>query len=571
MKQRNPLKQDPSQTAMIRRAWVADVNRRFVKLRRDTRDYVLNDLGLTQNTWNPAAEIARWAGHVKKQKPVGTGRELADKIVAAHGKNKTSKLAHIVEAPIHLEHKIKDLAIGAAKGAISHLQDVVKAGGASALEKSKGPSPFAAKLGKGAKMVATAGLKIAYAPWIAGQAAVERVALAKGLSKEAAAKVRTIATGYDLIGCKAVFLGLEHAGFPGLAAKSMFIPTASTLYLAHATATNPIAVIKAAGKAIGDVKKMGVKGSVRALGKWLVNAATSAIDKVVGVLADAMQRHEGDDWYFALLTEAMGEADSVPDAVKMAERAYDQQKAPTTNAPFVFETDDKKLKRFRRWFQQQVDAGILEANPMSGEPKGMKPWMHKYVDSAYRKGLVRAYLSTHAPDLAKKMPYSEGSKEEFLRSSFGRPERVSKLQMLYTRTYEDLKGVTATMSTQMSRTLADGMAHGMGPMTIARNMTRTVDGLTRQRARVIARTETIAAHATGQLDGLADLGVKRVEAEVEWSTAGDDGVCPKCAKLEGKIFTIKEAEGKIPLHPNCRCSWLPVVRSAALGNLKKGK
>ena len=239
----------------------------------------------------------------------------------------------------------------------------------------------------------------------------------------------------------------------------------------------------------------------------------------------------------------------------------------TANA-YVFETDDKKIRRFRQWLQAQIDAGILEVNPISGEPKGMKPWMYTYIDSAYRKGLVSAYLAGK-PELGKKMPHYDGAKSQFLASAFSRPERTSKLALLYTRSYDDLKGVTSTMATQLSRTLTDGVSHGKGPMEIARTMTKQIKGINRQRARVIARTEVIHAHAEGQLDGLSDLGIENVTADVEWSTAGDDGVCPKCEALEGKTFSLKKAHGMIPLHPNCRCSWLPIIESPVLKGAKK--
>lgn len=242
---------------------------------------------------------------------------------------------------------------------------------------------------------------------------------------------------------------------------------------------------------------------------------------------------------------------------------------PTANALFKFETVLAKLKRFRQWLTNQVKAGILEESPITGEPKGQKPWMYKYVDSAYKKGLVRSYIEDHKPELGQKMPHYEGRKEQFLASAFSRPERVSKLQLLYTRSYEDLKGVTDTMATQLSRTLASGMAHGQGPMEIARTMNKQIVGLTKRRARVIARTETIFAHAEGQLDGMEDLGVEEVLADVEISTADDSLVCPMCKGLIGKVFTLEEARGIIPVHPSCRCSWSPVIRLP--GGLEKGK
>jgi len=36
-------------------------------------------------------------------------------------------------------------------------------------------------------------------------------------------------------------------------------------------------------------------------------------------------------------------------------------------------------------------------------------------------------------------------------------------------------------------------------------------------------------------------------------------VCSECSDLEGNVYTIKEAHGMIPLHPNCRCAWKPHI------------
>jgi SPP1 gp7 family putative phage head morphogenesis protein len=237
---------------------------------------------------------------------------------------------------------------------------------------------------------------------------------------------------------------------------------------------------------------------------------------------------------------------------------------PITNAPsFKFETDDNKLKKFNAWLKKQIDDGILEVAPVSGEPIGQSPWLSKYVNSAYKKGALATYIKVK-PELLQKQPFYEGSKAQFLESAFGRPERVSKLKLLHTRAFENLKGVTSTMASQMNRQLADGLAHGKGPMEIARGMSKTIGGLTRTRARAIANTEIINAHAESALDSMEDLGIESTTAEVEFSTAGDDLVCEICQDLEGEIYTIAEARGVIPRHVSCRCSWSPVVKLPSL-------
>ena len=159
--------------------------------------------------------------------------------------------------------------------------------------------------------------------------------------------------------------------------------------------------------------------------------------------------------------------------------------------------------------------------------------------------------------MAVSSDFFEGGKAQFLREAFGSPEALSKIELVSTRAFEELRGVTATMSQQLSRHLANGLAQGLGPSVIARNMRLSIGNLTRTRAMMIARTEVIAAHAEGQLDSFERLGVEEVGILAEWSTAGDDRVCPLCDELEGVVMTVKEARGLIPRHPNCRCAWIP--------------
>jgi len=221
---------------------------------------------------------------------------------------------------------------------------------------------------------------------------------------------------------------------------------------------------------------------------------------------------------------------------------------------YAFETDAKKVGIFRDWLKEQTDKGIL------GVGKGAKaatPWTGKYIHSSYRRGLVRAYTDTHRADLVSKPEFFGGGQAQFLQQAFAAPETVSKLELLMTRNFNDLQGFTDAMAQGTSRILAEGVANGLAPSTIARRMFREVDGLTKKRALTIARTEVIHAHAEGQLDGFERLGVKEVGVMAEWLTAGDDRVCEQCASLEGRIFTIEEARNLIPEHPNCRCAWIP--------------
>lgn len=134
------------------------------------------------------------------------------------------------------------------------------------------------------------------------------------------------------------------------------------------------------------------------------------------------------------------------------------------------------------------------------------------------------------------------------------PQEV--LDVLAGRNFTSLSGLTSAMANTLQQTLHDHLTKGSGAREVARALRDKV-GITAKRAEVIARTEVIRAFAEGQLTMFDKLGVTQVGAQVEWSTARDGRVCPECADMEGEVYDVEDARGKIPLHPNCRCAWLP--------------
>jgi HK97 family phage portal protein len=77
---------------------------------------------------------------------------------------------------------------------------------------------------------------------------------------------------------------------------------------------------------------------------------------------------------------------------------------------------------------------------------------------------------------------------------------------------------------------------------------------------IIARTEANRAFNEGNLDAFKQADI----AQVQFLLAPD--ACPQCrdaADAEegkfGKTFSIEEASGVIPVHPNCRCTWITEV------------
>lgn len=225
-------------------------------------------------------------------------------------------------------------------------------------------------------------------------------------------------------------------------------------------------------------------------------------------------------------------------------------KALVGNARFKFNARPERIEEFRKWLATQVEDEIL-GDPNTNETA----WWDRFIAEGYRQGAGRAFDDTMKPyarGYAKTGGVSDfykGTKYQFLQSSFAQPETVEKVQLLASRVFTELKGVTDAMSQKMTRDLTEGLSKGDNPLTIAKQLASGVDSVGEVRARAIARTEIVRAHNEGQLDALEGLGVEEVGVMVEWSTAMN--ACPLCTPLEGVTITLKEARGMLPRHPNC--------------------
>lgn len=239
--------------------------------------------------------------------------------------------------------------------------------------------------------------------------------------------------------------------------------------------------------------------------------------------------------------------------------------ARVDNTRWRFQSDPEKVESFRQWLDVQMDRDIVQLSKAEQDK-----WWNQYIRKGYEKGAGRAFDDVRKPIFQGSLEgasFFEGSKREFLFQSFAHPVSIERVRLVAGRTFNDLKGVTNHMSTQITRTLTDGLIAGDSPRKVARDMTKVVDKITKTRAVTIARTETIRAHAEGQLDSLERLGVDKIGVAVEWSTTGDGRVCPLCQPMESVVMSVKESRNLIPRHPNCRCAFIP----ANVGEDPKGQ
>jgi SPP1 gp7 family putative phage head morphogenesis protein len=249
------------------------------------------------------------------------------------------------------------------------------------------------------------------------------------------------------------------------------------------------------------------------------------------------------------------------------------------HAGYDFAHSEAKVNEFMDWLREQEKAKVLDIVPGHGTLPG--PLGDAWVDSYHAKALREAYAGgiKQADAEIRKVGYKPlGTAPKTaidVTWAMNGPIHAGTLSSVYSRTLEDLRTVTVVSDARVRQVMADGlrvdlvrgMAEGRHPYAIAREMLKDVnaqlDKIGRTRARLIARTETARAHHLATIAEFRDAdAAMRVAVQAEILTAGDENVCEECADYEGKTLTLDEAEDLIPVHPNCRCTVVPVMEEA---------
>ena len=240
---------------------------------------------------------------------------------------------------------------------------------------------------------------------------------------------------------------------------------------------------------------------------------------------------------------------------------------PLPEKAFEFAHDQMKIANFMEWLRKQEDAGILQmvrrphfARDASG------PWSDIYIDSAYQRGIRNS-------DSWLRRAKAGGSVSAQLpggvRQAMSQPIHAQKVAMIYSRTYEDLKTVTAVMNGEIRRQiteglttgLAQGIAQGKNARTIARELYRDVanrvDKIGIARARTIARTEVMNAHNEAAMTEY-QMAERAIGQPIMLDVSLGANPCEMCVDLEaGGPYERTQAMGQLPAHPNCVCVHMP--------------
>lgn len=230
------------------------------------------------------------------------------------------------------------------------------------------------------------------------------------------------------------------------------------------------------------------------------------------------------------------------DALRLGNTLSVLQSQPASK--FDFPSDINKLPAFMDWLRSVMDIEVL-----GGDGYTAGHWQNAFIRQAYIAGIKRA--ETELRKAGIDIPFVDIVTLPLDLPGVTVPVNTPALEMLYIRNFELLRGVNEAVASAVQQELTQGMLTGLGPRAMAKKLIGRVDVIGKVRAERIARTEVIRAFNEAALSRYEQAGLSQVSGKAEFSTAGDNRVCPICAGLEGKIYTVKEARGVIPVHPNC--------------------
>lgn len=225
------------------------------------------------------------------------------------------------------------------------------------------------------------------------------------------------------------------------------------------------------------------------------------------------------------------------------------------NKRWAYSTNEQAADQFESWLRGQVRKELFS------EAEAQR-W-RRYIGRGFEKGANRALndvrrgrgkgaKTTRFLDPTRSAGFEEGAREMFLRTTLSRPSAVEKLRLLQSSSLSEVRGLGDDLVTKGRRVLVDSLVRNLSPREIAQRLSKVLK-VSEGRARTIANTELVRAHAEGQLAAMEQLGVERVGVAVEWSSLAS--ACSLCSPLNHVVLTLAEARGMLPRHPNCRCAW----------------
>lgn len=235
----------------------------------------------------------------------------------------------------------------------------------------------------------------------------------------------------------------------------------------------------------------------------------------------------------------------------------------------------KRIVRAYEVAELRVEASIrqFQAKIKAAQNAGLEPSLAWYYQEARLENVLREI----------RMHLDEFSKDALEFADSGRADAyelgtVHALRLAEAQVYGDIAGLHAgafanaqallsaasplkvlfdeigpTAVVKAREVFAQGIAEGWNPRKMGRVLANEIEGLSKRRAVLIARTEQIRAYRTANRD------VYKRNSDVlrgwRWTAAKTPATCAMCLALDGEVFPVEET---LSSHPACRCSMVPL-------------
>jgi SPP1 gp7 family putative phage head morphogenesis protein len=211
-------------------------------------------------------------------------------------------------------------------------------------------------------------------------------------------------------------------------------------------------------------------------------------------------------------------------------------------------TITQRVHAFEAWLHAQMLAIILEVSELNNLRRRIdRHWQNRFLRAAYIRGIMSAESDLKRLD---KLLFSIDDIDIAIQTGV----HAEMLGLMYARAYEGLRGITETLSSQMSQIFSQSLIEGVSIAAIVSRLVAQISKVSKIQAMALSRTEVIRTYNEAKLRVFEDNKIPLVSTDVEFSIQ-DSKACKICKKLDGKRFTIDEAKGVIPVHVNCRCDW----------------
>ncbi|HGN1932018.1 MULTISPECIES: phage minor head protein [unclassified Providencia] len=223
---------------------------------------------------------------------------------------------------------------------------------------------------------------------------------------------------------------------------------------------------------------------------------------------------------------------------------------PVVNKKYQFDLDPNYLSIILRDGELMVDEVLLQGGEFNNF------FFNEYVSTAYERGTAQEYAN-----LAQQSTAYAATQQSVATVLLSEPYQL-RMALVRARVFEEMKGLSAQVKADMARILTDGIARGLNPREVARNLNEQ-SGIEIRRANRVARTEITTALRRARMDESDEASeVLNLETRQVHISALSPTTRPNHASRHGKIFTTDEQRDWWAIDGNsinCKCSTVTIL------------